>query len=141
MRETENLIVWGGAGFSLLCSSSDTTVTVSIAAVPNYAAVKTEVPSHGFSVTVPNACPESDGHVGVFERQLAHSGVQFSPSTQSRTPPDSTFTEGFKDGSQEVRVIALVVVEATNPPLGPPAPPPQLVSSHTSQPSDKRPST
>lgn len=79
-------------------------MTVSIAAVPNYAAVKTEVPGHGFSVSVPNACTETDGHVGVYERQLAHSSVQYSPSTQSRTPPDSTFTESYKDGSQEVCV-------------------------------------
>lgn len=81
---------------------SDTTVTVSIATMPNY--VKTEVPSHGFSVTIPNNCTETDSHVGVFDRQLAHNGVQFSPSTQSRTPPDSTFSESFKDGSQEVCV-------------------------------------
>ncbi|XP_008284543.1 grainyhead-like protein 1 homolog isoform X3 [Stegastes partitus] len=65
--------------------------------------VKTEVPTHGFSVTVPNNCAETNSHVGVFDRQqLSHSAVQFSPSTQSRTPPDSTFTETFKDGSQEV---------------------------------------
>lgn len=83
---------------------SDTTVTVSIATVPNYTPVKTEVPSHSFSVTLPNNCTETDSHVGVFDRQLAHNGVQFSPSTQSRTPPDSTFTESFKDGSQEVCV-------------------------------------
>lgn len=96
-QKTEKLIV-------SLFIFSDTTVTVSIAAVPNYPAVKTEVPSHGFSVNVPNNCAETDGHVGVFDRQLAHNGVQFSPSTQSRTPPDSTFTESFKDGSQEVCV-------------------------------------
>ncbi|XP_034015270.1 grainyhead-like protein 1 homolog isoform X2 [Thalassophryne amazonica] len=78
--------------------SPDTTVTVSIAAVPNYPPVKTEAPTHGFSVTVPNNCAETDNHVGVFDRQLN----QFSPSTQSRTPPDSTFSEGFKDGSQEM---------------------------------------
>lgn len=82
--------------------SPDTTVTVSIATVPNYPPVKTEVPTHGFSVTVPNNCTESENHVSVFERQLAHSAVQFSPSTQPRTPPDSTFSESFKDGSQEV---------------------------------------
>ncbi|XP_071776386.1 grainyhead-like protein 1 homolog isoform X1 [Centroberyx gerrardi] len=83
--------------------SPDTTVTVSIAAVNNYPPVKTEVPTHGFSVTVPNNCTEADSHVGVFgDRQLTHSSVQFSPSTQSRTPPDSTFPESFKDGSQEV---------------------------------------
>lgn len=80
---------------------SDTTVTVSIAAVPNYAAVKTEVPSHSFSLTIPNNCSETDSHVGIFERQLAHSGVQCG---QARTPPDSTFSESFKDGSQEVCV-------------------------------------
>ncbi|XP_062325358.1 grainyhead-like protein 1 homolog isoform X1 [Osmerus eperlanus] len=85
----------------------DTTVTVSIAAMQNYQ-VKTEVPSHGFSVTVPNHCGgEQDGHASMFERQLAQSGShphshsQFSPNTQPHTP-DSTFTEGFKDGSQEV---------------------------------------
>uniref|UniRef100_A0A672IBT0 Grainyhead-like transcription factor 1 n=1 Tax=Salarias fasciatus TaxID=181472 RepID=A0A672IBT0_SALFA len=82
--------------------SPDTTVTVSIAAVPSYPLVKTEVPAHGFSVTVPNNCIEPDGHVGVFDRQLAHGAVQFSPGAQSRTPPDSTFSESFKDSSQEV---------------------------------------
>ncbi|KAM3870993.1 grainyhead-like protein 1 homolog [Diretmus argenteus] len=82
--------------------SPDTTVTVSIAAVPNYPPVKTEVPTHGFSVTVPNSCAEADSHVSVFDRQLTHSSVQFSPNTHSRTPPDSTFPESFKDGSQEV---------------------------------------
>ncbi|KAG8013350.1 Grainyhead-like protein 1-like protein, partial [Nibea albiflora] len=82
--------------------SSDTTVTVSIATVPNYPPIKTEVPSHGFSVTIPNNCTETDSHVGVYDRQLAHNGVQYSPNTQSRTPPDSTFSESFKDGSQEV---------------------------------------
>ncbi|KAL6105595.1 grhl1 [Pungitius sinensis] len=81
-------------------ASPDTTVTVSIAAVPNYPTVKTEGPAHGFSVTVPNNCAESDGHV--YDRHLAHSAVQFSPGTHSRTPPDSTFSESYKDGSQEV---------------------------------------
>nr|XP_015825473.2 grainyhead-like protein 1 homolog isoform X1 [Nothobranchius furzeri] len=81
--------------------SPDTTVTVSIATVPNYP-VKTEVPTHGFSVTVPNNCNETDGHVGVFNRHLTPSAVQCSPGAQSRTPPDSTFSEGFKDGSQEM---------------------------------------
>ncbi|XP_061157057.1 grainyhead-like protein 1 homolog isoform X1 [Syngnathus typhle] len=81
--------------------SPDTTVTVSIAALQNYPHVKTEVPIHG--LTVPNSCAETESHVGVFDRpHLAHNSVQFSPSTQSRTPPDSTFSESFKDGSQEV---------------------------------------
>uniref|UniRef100_A0A3Q0T9A5 Grainyhead-like transcription factor 1 n=1 Tax=Amphilophus citrinellus TaxID=61819 RepID=A0A3Q0T9A5_AMPCI len=80
-------------------SSPDTTVTVSIATVPNQT-IKTEVPTHGFSVTVPNNCSETDGHVGVFDRQLTH----FSPGTQARTPPNSAFPESFKDGSQEVSV-------------------------------------
>lgn len=98
--KAENLIV-----SSPIFTHSDTTVTVSIATVPNYPPVKTEVPTHGFSVTVPNNCAETDGaHVGVFDRQLTHNTVPFSPSTQSRTPPDSTFPESFKDGSQEVSV-------------------------------------
>lgn len=93
---------------------SDTTVTVSIAAVPNYQTIKTEVPAQGFSVTLPNNCAESDGHVGVFDRQLTHNAVQFSPNTQSRTPPDSTFSESFKDGSQEVSVSIPLFLNPAN---------------------------
>ncbi|XP_061072771.1 grainyhead-like protein 1 homolog isoform X1 [Conger conger] len=76
--------------------SPDTTVTVSIATVPNYA-MKAEGSSHGFTVTAPGGshCPETDGHAGVFN----HS--QFSPNPQPRTP-DSTFTESFKDAPHEV---------------------------------------
>lgn len=82
-----------------LFPTPDTTVTVSIAAVPNYS-VKTENTSHAFSVTVPNPhCSEPDSHAVVFDRQLAHN--QFSPNTQPRTP-DSTFPETFKDGTSEV---------------------------------------
>lgn len=82
-----------------LFPSPDTTVTVSIAAMPNYP-VKTEEPSHSFSVTVPNPhCSEPEGHGVAYERPLAHS--QFSPNAQPRTP-DSTFPETFKDGGQEV---------------------------------------
>ncbi|XP_052001950.1 grainyhead-like protein 1 homolog isoform X2 [Xyrauchen texanus] len=77
----------------------DTTVTVSIANVPNYP-VKTEGSSHGFSVTVSNPhCSEQDSHTVVFDRQLTHN--QYSPNTQPRTP-DSTFPETFKDGTSEV---------------------------------------
>lgn len=87
-----------------LFPSPDTTVTVSIAAMPSYP-VKTEEPSHAFSVTVPNPhCSEPESHAVAFERQLAHS--QFSPNTQPRTP-DSTFPEPFKDGVQEVGLCSL----------------------------------
>uniref|UniRef100_A0A672RAZ5 Grainyhead-like protein 1 homolog n=1 Tax=Sinocyclocheilus grahami TaxID=75366 RepID=A0A672RAZ5_SINGR len=73
-----------------LFPSPNTTVTVSIAPAPNYP-VKTEGPSHGFSVTVPNPhCSEPDSHTVVFDPQLPHN--QFSPNTQPRTP-DSTFPE------------------------------------------------
>ncbi|XP_023663946.1 grainyhead-like protein 1 homolog isoform X2 [Paramormyrops kingsleyae] len=80
--------------------SPDTTVTVSIAAVPSYP-VKTEGVSHGFPVPAPPGahCAEPDGHGVPFERSSNHS--QFSPCTQPRTP-DSTFPETFKDSSQEV---------------------------------------
>ncbi|XP_064186555.1 grainyhead-like protein 1 homolog isoform X2 [Anguilla rostrata] len=80
--------------------SPDTTVTVSIATVPNYA-MKAEGSSHGFTVATPGGshCAETDAHAGVFDRQLNHS--QFSPNPQPRTP-DSTFTETFKDAPNEV---------------------------------------
>lgn len=81
----------------VLFPSPDTTVTVSIAAMPSYP-VKTEEQSHAFSVPNPH-CSETEGHAVTFERQLAHN--QFSPNTQPRTP-DSTFPETFKDGGQEV---------------------------------------
>ncbi|XP_066573590.1 grainyhead-like protein 1 homolog isoform X2 [Amia ocellicauda] len=80
--------------------SPDTTVTVSIAAVPNYP-VKTEANSHSFTVGVPSAphCSDPDSRIVVFDQQL--NPDQFSPNTQSRTP-DSTFTESFKDDPPEV---------------------------------------
>ncbi|KAJ7989148.1 hypothetical protein DPEC_G00316510 [Dallia pectoralis] len=78
-------------------ASPDTTVTVSIAAVPGYTNVKTEVPSHGFSAQ--SACSEVDNQTLEFARQLTQG--QYSPGTQPRTP-DSTFPETYKDTSQEV---------------------------------------
>ncbi|XP_051780881.1 grainyhead-like protein 1 homolog isoform X3 [Erpetoichthys calabaricus] len=80
--------------------SPDTTVTVSIAAVPSYP-VKAEVSSHGFMVGIPPVvhCTEPDSRIVVFDRALNQD--QFSPNTQppnsQRRTPDSTFT----DGSQE----------------------------------------
>lgn len=114
---------------------SDTTVTVSIAAVPNYTTVKTEGPAHGFSVTVPNNCAETAGHVGVYDRQLAHNVVQFSPGTHTRTPPDSTFSESYKDGSQEVCVSIPLFL---NPCKRPPTPPLLLHCALRSLPSHNR---
>lgn len=112
-----------GSETGLLSSFPDTTVTVSIAAVPNYPPIKSEGPSHSFSVSIPNSCADTDGHVSVFDRQLAHNGVQFSPSTQSRTPPDSTFPESFKDGSQEVCVSSPPLRSLTTTPLSSSSPP------------------
>ncbi|XP_063040214.1 grainyhead-like protein 1 homolog isoform X2 [Engraulis encrasicolus] len=89
-------------GAAALFPSPDTTVTVSIAAMPSYPhTIKTEGHS-GFSVTIPNSqCSEPDSHTVVFDRALTHSHSQFSPNAQPRTP-DSTFPETFKDGTQEV---------------------------------------
>uniref|UniRef100_A0A8C6S8W8 Grainyhead-like transcription factor 1 n=1 Tax=Neogobius melanostomus TaxID=47308 RepID=A0A8C6S8W8_9GOBI len=97
----------------------NTTVTVSIAAVPNFGTIKTEVPTHGFSVTVPNNCSETEAHVGVFDRPLSHNAVQFSPSTQVRTPPDTTFSESFKDvfsfpGDLQLRMNNITPEDYTN---------------------------
>ncbi|KAG9336905.1 hypothetical protein JZ751_002394 [Albula glossodonta] len=85
--------------------SPDTTVTVSIATVPNYA-IKAEGPAHGFAVASQGGghCAETDTHAVAFDRQLNHS--QFSPNPQPRTP-DSTFTETFKDTSHELRMASI----------------------------------
>ncbi|XP_036288447.1 grainyhead-like protein 1 homolog isoform X2 [Pipistrellus kuhlii] len=83
----------------------DTTVTVSIATMPTHS-IKTEAQPHGFAVGVPPAVyhPEPTERVVVFDRNL--SADQFSsaaqpPNAQRRTP-DSTFSEPFKEGVQEV---------------------------------------
>lgn len=83
----------------------DTTVTVSIATMPTHS-IKTEAQPHGFAVGIPPAVyhPEPTERVVVFDRNL--STDQFSsaaqpPNAQRRTP-DSTFSETFKEGVQEV---------------------------------------
>ncbi|XP_028421895.1 grainyhead-like protein 1 homolog isoform X2 [Perca flavescens] len=67
--------------------SPDTTVTVSIAAMPNYPSVKTEVPTHGFSVTVPNNCAETDGHVFSFPGDLQLRMASMSPRDYNQFNP------------------------------------------------------
>ncbi|XP_066090708.1 grainyhead-like protein 1 homolog isoform X1 [Saccopteryx bilineata] len=83
----------------------DTTVTVSIATMPTHS-IKTETQPHGFAVGIPPAVyhPEPTERVVVFDRNLNtdqfSSGAQ-PPNAQRRTP-DSTFSETFKEGVQEV---------------------------------------
>uniref|UniRef100_A0A8C5VPE7 Grainyhead like transcription factor 1 n=1 Tax=Microcebus murinus TaxID=30608 RepID=A0A8C5VPE7_MICMU len=86
-------------------TAPDTTVTVSIATMPTHS-IKTESQPHGFAVGIPPAVyhPEPAERVVVFDRNL--STDQFSsaaqpPNAQRRTP-DSTFSETFKEGVQEV---------------------------------------
>ncbi|XP_020943512.1 grainyhead-like protein 1 homolog isoform X2 [Sus scrofa] len=86
-------------------TAPDTTVTVSIAAMPTHS-IKTETQPHGFAVGVPPTVyhPEPPERVVVFDRNLNtdqfSSGAQ-PPNAQRRTP-DSTFSETFKEGVQEV---------------------------------------
>ncbi|KAG8512399.1 Grainyhead-like protein 1, partial [Galemys pyrenaicus] len=86
-------------------TAPDTTVTVSIATMPTHS-IKTETEPHGFAVGVPPAVyhPEPTERVVVFDRNLNpdqfSSGAQ-PPNAQRRTP-DSTFSETFKEGVQEV---------------------------------------
>ncbi|KAF4016612.1 hypothetical protein G4228_008271 [Cervus hanglu yarkandensis] len=86
-------------------TAPDTTVTVSIAAMPTHS-IKTESQPHGFAVGIPPAVyhPEPTERVVVFDRNLNAdqfgSGAQ-PPNAQRRTP-DSTFSETFKEGVQEV---------------------------------------
>nr|XP_025040725.1 grainyhead-like protein 1 homolog isoform X2 [Pelodiscus sinensis] len=86
-------------------TTPDTTVTVSIATMPTHS-IKTETQPHGFTVGIPPAVyhPEPPDRVVVFDRNLTPD--QFSSSAQAqhsqRRTPDSTFSETFKEGVQEV---------------------------------------
>ncbi|KAM4803853.1 LOW QUALITY PROTEIN: grainyhead-like protein 1 homolog [Urocitellus parryii] len=86
-------------------TAPDTTVTVSIATMPTHS-IKTEIQPHGFAVGIPPAGyhPEPTERVVIFDRNLNtdqfSSGAQ-PPNAQRRTP-DSTFSETFKEGVQEV---------------------------------------
>ncbi|CAM5099251.1 unnamed protein product [Eretmochelys imbricata] len=86
-------------------TTPDTTVTVSIATMPTHS-IKTETQPHGFTVGIPPTGyhPEPPERVVVFDRNL--NPDQFSSSAQpqnsQRRTPDSTFSETFKEGVQEV---------------------------------------
>ncbi|OXB70358.1 UNVERIFIED_CONTAM: hypothetical protein H355_009253, partial [Colinus virginianus] len=86
-------------------TTPDTTVTVSIATMPTHS-IKTETQPHGFAVGIPPSVyhPEPPERVVVFDRNLTPD--QFTSNTQpqnsQRRTPDSTFSETFKEGVQEV---------------------------------------
>ncbi|NXD17136.1 GRHL1 protein, partial [Nothocercus nigrocapillus] len=86
-------------------TTPDTTVTVSIATMPTHS-IKTETQPHGFAVGIPPSVyhPEPPERVVVFDRNL--NPDQFNSNTQpqnsQRRTPDSTFSETFKEGVQEV---------------------------------------
>ncbi|XP_009891559.1 PREDICTED: grainyhead-like protein 1 homolog [Charadrius vociferus] len=86
-------------------TTPDTTVTVSIATMPTHS-IKTETQPHGFAVGIPPSVyhPEPPERVVVFDRNL--NPDQFSSNTQpqnsQRRTPDSTFSETYKEGVQEV---------------------------------------
>ncbi|XP_046770965.1 grainyhead-like protein 1 homolog isoform X5 [Gallus gallus] len=86
-------------------TTPDTTVTVSIATMPTHS-IKTETQPHGFAVGIPPSVyhPEPPERVVVFDRNLTPD--QFNSNTQpqnsQRRTPDSTFSETFKEGVQEV---------------------------------------
>ncbi|XP_057227428.1 grainyhead-like protein 1 homolog isoform X2 [Malurus melanocephalus] len=84
-------------------TTPDTTVTVSIATMPTHS-IKTETQPHGFAIPPSVYHPEPPERVVVFDRNL--NPDQFSSNTQpqnsQRRTPDSTFSETFKEGVQEV---------------------------------------
>ncbi|KAJ6654071.1 hypothetical protein lerEdw1_007497 [Lerista edwardsae] len=86
-------------------TTPDTTVTVSIASMPTHS-IKTETQSHNFAVGIPPAIyhPEAPERVVGLDRSL--NADQYSSSTQpqnsQRRTPDSTFSEPYKEGVQEV---------------------------------------
>lgn len=106
-------------------AAPDTTVTVSIATMPTHS-IKTEIQPHGFAVGIPPAVyhPEPTERVVVFDRNL--NSDQFSsaaqpPNAQRRTP-DSTFSEPFKEGVQEVRGAGTTTVVGLGQCWVPPSP-------------------
>uniref|UniRef100_A0A8C6XSN9 Grainyhead like transcription factor 1 n=1 Tax=Naja naja TaxID=35670 RepID=A0A8C6XSN9_NAJNA len=86
-------------------TTPDTTVTVSIASMPTHS-IKTETQSHSFTVGIPPNVyhPEAPERVVALDRSL--NTDQFStnsqPQNSQRRTPDSTFSESFKEGVQEV---------------------------------------
>ncbi|XP_060643612.2 grainyhead-like protein 1 homolog isoform X1 [Anolis sagrei] len=84
----------------------DTTVTVSIASMPTHS-IKTETQSHSFTVGIPPAGiyhSEAPDPVVVLDRRLNTDQFNSATPTQNsqRRTPDSTFSESFKEGVQEV---------------------------------------
>ncbi|XP_040406860.1 grainyhead-like protein 1 homolog isoform X3 [Cygnus olor] len=98
-------------------TTPDTTVTVSIATMPTHS-IKTETQPHGFAVGIPPSVyhPEPPERVVVFDRNL--NPDQFNSNTQpqnsQRRTPDSTFSETFKEGVQEVFFPAELNLRMTN---------------------------
>ncbi|NWW09329.1 GRHL1 protein, partial [Oreocharis arfaki] len=86
-------------------TTPDTTVTVSIATMPTHS-IKTETQPHGFAVGIPPSVyhPEPPERVVVFDRNLNPDqfGSNTQPQNSQRRTPDSTFSETFKEGVQEV---------------------------------------
>ncbi|XP_067840362.1 grainyhead-like protein 1 homolog [Heptranchias perlo] len=84
-------------------TAPDTTVTVSVTTVPTHS-IKTEMHPNNFSVGIPPAvyCGEPPERIVTYDRNLH--GDHFTSSAQSsqRRTPDTTFTETFKEGPQEV---------------------------------------
>ncbi|XP_035178879.1 grainyhead-like protein 1 homolog isoform X4 [Oxyura jamaicensis] len=98
-------------------TTPDTTVTVSIATMPTHS-IKTETQPHSFAVGIPPSVyhPEPPERVVVFDRNL--NPDQFNSNTQpqnsQRRTPDSTFSETFKEGVQEVFFPAELNLRMTN---------------------------
>ncbi|XP_029451714.1 grainyhead-like protein 1 homolog isoform X1 [Rhinatrema bivittatum] len=86
-------------------TAPDTTVTVSIATMPTHS-IKTETQPHTFAVGIPPTVYHSEPteRIVVFDRNLNHEqfGASTQPPNAQRRTPDSTFSETFKEGVQEV---------------------------------------
>lgn len=87
-------------------TTPDTTVTVSIASMPTHS-IKTETQSHNFAVGIPPAIYHSEAPERVVGLDRSLNADQYSSTTQhqnsQRRTPDSTFSEPYKEGVQEVQ--------------------------------------
>ncbi|XP_067873652.1 grainyhead-like protein 1 homolog [Heterodontus francisci] len=84
-------------------TAPDTTVTVSVTTIPTHS-IKTEINPNNFSVGMPPAsyCSEPPERSVIYDRNTHSDHFTSTAQSSQRRTPDTTFTETFKEGSQEV---------------------------------------
>ncbi|XP_078256225.1 grainyhead-like protein 1 homolog isoform X2 [Rhinoraja longicauda] len=84
-------------------TAPDTTVMVSVTTVPPHS-IKTESHPNNYSVGIPPAsyCGEPPERIVIYDRNMHTDHFTSNAQSSQRRTPDTTYTETFKEGSQEV---------------------------------------